>query len=286
MKVKTMTSNALLTNSKTVPEYVESINEHLTNATESWLRVAREFADAKTALSKSDFKELLKQTRFTSSTISKLIKIATSERVKKYEPKLALIDAWSTMHEITKLDDEQFKQFAAKYLSSDEPQYFKRSDVERMKRDPSAKPERKFDLAASIRVNLDAIDNSETLQPILSEIQQFVDSMSQNKLVSIDMIDIEDKVFKRVTEANEKLLNRELREAISEARKKLRKVVKDRKQKFPRKNRKKAFVARYALSEEEIFDKHVNPNDILEELSSERVRPEIVDPHFKKFSRT
>jgi hypothetical protein len=29
-----------------------------------------------------------------------------------------------------------------------------------------------------------------------------------------------------------------------------------------------------------------NPNDILEELSSERVRPEIVDPHFKKFSRT
>ena len=103
MKVKTMTSNALLTNSKTVPEYVESINEHLTNATESWLRVAREFTDAKTALSKSDFKELLKQTRFTSSTISKLIKIATSERVKKYEPKLALIDAWSTMHEITKL---------------------------------------------------------------------------------------------------------------------------------------------------------------------------------------
>jgi len=182
-----MNTVAIVTNSKTVPEYVESIKEHLTNATEAWVRVAREFADAKDALSKSDFDDLQNRTRVSYSTVCKLIKIATSERIKQNESKLALIDAWSTLHEIAKLDDEQFEQFAAEYLSSDEPVYFKRSDVERVKNADRTPATPKLPIFATIRANFDTPMSAEDKTALQHEIEKLVARFATSKFVEIEM---------------------------------------------------------------------------------------------------
>ena len=182
-----MSNIAVVLPAKSVNEYADVISSHLLTASKSWMGIACEFADAKATLDEDAFKELLKLTRFSYSTVCKLIKIATSERIKQYEPKLARIDAWSTLHEIVKLDDEKFEQFAAAHLSSDEPQFFERSDVERVKNADRTPAMPKMPVFATIRANFDMPMSADDKTALQHEIEKLVARFATSKFVEIEM---------------------------------------------------------------------------------------------------
>ena len=122
--------STLQSNQASVDEYADDIKSNLASASKSWMLVARKFAEAETVFEKFKFNQLLEQTRFDYSTVCRLIKITKSKRLMQYEEKLVLIDAWSTLHKLTTLDDKKFAEFANIYLENDEPMYFTRADVD------------------------------------------------------------------------------------------------------------------------------------------------------------
>ena len=182
-----MTNSVPVPNLKTVTEYADAISSHLKTASKSWMGIACEFADAKAALDEDAFNELLKLTHFSYSTVCKLVKIATNDRIKQYESKLALICAWSTLHEIAKLDDDKFEQFASAFLESDEPVYFKRSDVERVKNADRAPATPKLPIFATIRANFDTPMSAEDKTALQHEIEKLVARFATSKFVEIEM---------------------------------------------------------------------------------------------------
>src|SRR6478609_9678523 len=114
---------------KTVGHYVGRITPLIANHCLSGLAIAREFADADDSLPPKEFRALAKHFHLSYSTARKLVSVGKSDRIKQYEDKLVCIDAWSTLHEIEKLDATPFERFQAEFLSSNEPQPFMRADV-------------------------------------------------------------------------------------------------------------------------------------------------------------
>lgn len=106
---------------KTVAEFASEIFEHIQAANKNWYNVAKTFAEAREAYGAESikFKELIKITGFSKSKVSKLIKIATSERLRVHAEQLATIHSWGTLYEIDTLDEDQFQKLKQIYNLDD-----------------------------------------------------------------------------------------------------------------------------------------------------------------------
>jgi hypothetical protein len=100
------------------------------------------------------------------------VKVGRSDRIKQYESELACIEGWSTLHEMTKLDDAQFERFAEEYLSAEAPKPFMRADVQRFRPRIPAKPQ-DFSLLAAIEVDLNRLNEPEEIYAIKEMVEEF-----------------------------------------------------------------------------------------------------------------
>ena len=236
-----------------VSTFVESIEKELSYANKSWMIIASEFAKADEQLETDEFKDLLKKTRFGYSTVRKLIKIAKSDRIKNNSKALELIDAWSTLHEIVKLDDEKFKELSLAYLSSDSPQHFTRSDVERIKNGTRATFGKKFPIYGTVRIDMDSFSSWDDFELFKLEFEKLSDSLAKNRFIQIDVTNFEERLLKKMGNQQKKEMSKFERDLERRKKNRLREIVKLEKQKCPPKNRDEEFVKRWGLSDEDIF---------------------------------
>lgn len=263
-----MSLNGTIPETKCVNDYVTSIATHLKSSSKSWMGIAQDFAEAKDKLNKKEFKQLIVETRFSYSTVYKLIMIANSDRIKKYQDKLSRISAWSTLHEIVKLDEDKFAEFEKKYLSDSEPRYFQRSDVVHIKNGTCANQRSDFNVLATFKVNLKQID-PDGIEKIQKGVEKFAEKLSENELVQFEVNDLTEKLNSMMEEQASKELAAVEREAKRRQMKRLREVIKLEKSKLPRKDRLKAFVKKFGIAEEEILDPREDLNVMLVELDHE-----------------
>jgi hypothetical protein len=263
---------------KTVADYIRRLTPLIESHSQSALAIARELADAEASLSKKDYRVVLAHFRLSYSTACKRVKVGRSDRIKQYESKLACIDAWSTLHELTKLAPDQFEQFAAQYLSGDKPRNFMRADVERFKSGTCAKRE-PFSLLASIEVDLSRLQQDEDIDAIAEEVEQFARTLGARfPATRVRHTDLVARLDAKNEAEATKAMKDEVSRAVKAARKRLREVVAEEKAKG-----KVLFEKRWALSDEEIFSRSVNPNDMLDHFGHERVEPNLVDSEFDAY---
>lgn len=108
-------------NRKPVADFVTYIKQQLEISTNSWRLIAAALAEASDmyGVDSDAYKQLLKATNFSKSKASKLVAIATSQRLKTYENQLRCVQSWSTLYEVTTLDDAQFAELCAEYELED-----------------------------------------------------------------------------------------------------------------------------------------------------------------------
>ena len=142
-----------------------------------------------------------------------------SPRGKKHEDKLRSIDAWSTLHAIETLNDEQYEQFEAAHLSGEGPGSLTRADVERFKSGTRAKPSN-FSEVAVIKA-----DVSRTKPEDVAKIEQEVDALSK-RLEQFPAVLVENKgLAERLTVKREveldKTASKEQERAVRAVRRRL-----------------------------------------------------------------
>jgi len=104
-------------NTKPVDEFITYIKEKLEISIKNWRLIANALAEASEMYSvDSDaYRRLLKATNFSKSKAAKLVAIATSKRLKTYENQFRCVQSWSTLYEVTTLNDTQFTALREKY---------------------------------------------------------------------------------------------------------------------------------------------------------------------------
>jgi hypothetical protein len=100
------------------------------NAGHAWLEAVRVLETAERILSPRDFSSLREEFKWHYSTVRKFIKIALDPFLQRHEAKLACVDSWSVLHEITKLDEAGRDLFEAEYLSGRAARYITRRQVQ------------------------------------------------------------------------------------------------------------------------------------------------------------
>ena len=110
-----------LSNKKPVGEFVVFIQQQLEASTQSWRKIAEAFREASEmyGLDSNSYKELLKATNFHKSKVSKLIAIASNERLKQYLNQLSGVQSWAALYEVTTLTEEQFSALCEDYNLDD-----------------------------------------------------------------------------------------------------------------------------------------------------------------------
>ena len=96
-------------------EFSYIIKTELENSTISWKKIAQAFCDAgdQFGTDSDAFKSILKDTRFSLATATKLVKIAQSDRLKRHADVFSKVHAWTVLYAITTLTDEQFDRLLA-----------------------------------------------------------------------------------------------------------------------------------------------------------------------------
>jgi hypothetical protein len=104
-------------NQKPIQEFVAFIKDQLEISTQSWHKIAGAFHEASEmyGLDSEAYKGLLQDTGFHKSKASKLLAIASSERLKRYEVQLSCVHSWTTLYEVTTLSDGQFANLCSEY---------------------------------------------------------------------------------------------------------------------------------------------------------------------------
>jgi hypothetical protein len=265
---------------KSLADYIRRIDPLLERACHSGIAIAREFADADMSLNPKDFKALRRHYHLSYSTARKLVKVGKSDRIKSIEDKLACIDAWSTLHELTKLDENPFEQFAAQYLSGDKPRNFMRADVERFKSGTCAKRE-PFSLLAAIEVDLSRLQEDEDIYAIQKEVEQFARTLGARfPATGVRHTDLVARLDAKNEAEVTKAMKDDVNEAVKAARRRLREVVNEEIAKKSGPNKKAKFLKDWGLEWDEIFRSDINPNNMLDYFGHERVEPHIVDHEF------
>ena len=208
------------------------------------------------------------------------MKVGRSERIKQYEDKLVCIDAWSTLHELTKLNEHQFDRFKAKYLSDDEPKNFMRADVKRFKNGASVK-RAPFSLLAAIEVDVTRLNEPDDMLAIGEELTTLEQNLSRFAAVRVRRTDLTAKFEAKEHARAEKLSNQDAAAAVSKARRRLREVVQAEIAKEIGPNKKAKFFNHWGLEWDEIFSSNVNPNTRLQMFGYEPVDPALVDSQFE-----
>jgi hypothetical protein len=100
----------------------------------AWFEATRVLEAAEKVLSPRDFSSLAERFKWHYSTVRKFIKIARDPFLRKHEDKLACVDSWTVLHEITKLDEAERDLFEAEYLSGKAARYITRRQVKECRR--------------------------------------------------------------------------------------------------------------------------------------------------------
>jgi hypothetical protein len=113
LKKESKTMTIAKKNTASPDDIIASILTELKNQTASWRLIAMQFAIAYEQFgSDSDtFKKILKATDFTYSTAMKLKDIGSDARLD--DPAFEQVSAWTTLHQVTKLNDEQLETLKA-----------------------------------------------------------------------------------------------------------------------------------------------------------------------------
>ena len=131
----------------TLADFKRRIAACFNNAGHAWLEAVRVLEAAERVLSPRDFSSLREQFKWHYSTVRKFIKIARDPFVRKHEDKLACVDSWTVLHEITKLDEAGRDLFQATYLSGQAARYITRRQVKECRGVQSEKAHRMLVLA-------------------------------------------------------------------------------------------------------------------------------------------
>lgn len=187
-------TNIFIHNLKPVEEFVDIIRGNLKASTENWWKIALAFDEAREMYGSDSesFKSLLKRTSFSKAKVSKLISIATSDRLRKYAEKLSAVQSWGTLYAITTLNDEQFEKLAReKGLDNpaSPPAFIAQSEVEAIKKGKAEKSVMKNFL--TVQIDEDALAGGlvtgEDWEALMSLVNQIEAVTSYIKVRVVDL---------------------------------------------------------------------------------------------------
>jgi hypothetical protein len=266
-----------------VADFIDRLTPLVKEFCRSGIAIAREFAKAEAVLPPKQFGELCRHFHLSYSTGRKRANVGNSERIKEHEDKLRSIDAWSTLHAITTLNDEEFERFKAEHLSGDAPVSLMRADVERFKSGTCAKRSG-FSVVAVVELDVSRIELEDVFK-VEEELDDLSKRLSQFPAVHVAMKGLAERLAVKLQAENNKATKQEQEQAVKAARKRLREVIASKIARMPGPNRKAQWLKRTRYSwNEELFDPQLNPNIVLmEEFGEEPVEPQLVDAYFAKY---
>jgi len=215
MTVKHTTSEMAATidrnsNCKSVAEFVTYIKQQLEISNNSWRSIAAAFAEASDMYgSGSDaYRQLLIATNFSKSKASKLVAIATSKRLKTYEKPLRCVQSWSTLYEVTTLDDAQFALLVAQYFTfgANPCHVLTEASIKAFKRVETQKSP--FKRVAHIMIDEDALVAGEVSD---EDYELFQEALKKFETISAYFKVVESDIFDGQTSLFEKQLNLKMR---------------------------------------------------------------------------
>jgi hypothetical protein len=130
----------------------------------------------KKVLSPRDFSSLAERFKWHYSTVRKFIKIARDPFLRKHEAKLACVESWSVLHEITKLDDAGRNLFEAVYLSGGAARYITRRQVRECR---SEQPEQSNRVLVLASIEADAKLSEADLEGLSEEIWAIAERLNE-----------------------------------------------------------------------------------------------------------
>lgn len=258
-----------------ISAYTNRIYDLVENSSKSWMQIADVLLDAKTHLNKNEIKQFRKSIKFTYSTEQKLIKIAKCDRIKKYKDRLSRIESWGTLYQVTLLDDEQFAEFEKQFLSSSSPQYFKRSDVEKIRN--GEKERSSFRLLAKIAIDF-KMENRAKIIEIQEEFSSFLEKYKDNPILQCEMMDFEKQINGKIK--NEKDRERQKLKKIERRcqKRKIAESVKYFKKTLKFKNTKEVLEA-FNIDTVAYYENKIDLNEVIEAFGGEPIRyAEMFDP--------
>jgi hypothetical protein len=170
-----------ISNQKTVTEFADYIRTCYQSINKNWLQIAEAFAEAKEMFGSgsSSFKQLAKTTRFSESSISKLISVVNSKRLKEYAVQFSSVQSWPTLYAISTLNEDQFELFKKHFSIDENPDtapFITQSDVNRFRKEQTEKS--LFRGYAVVQVDDEAVkggllsgDEYSTLQQLLEKME-------------------------------------------------------------------------------------------------------------------
>ena len=206
------------TNTRPVAEFITYIKQQLEISTTSWKLIADALAEASEmyGVDSDSYRRLLKATNFSKSKASKLVTIATSKRLKKHENQLRCVQSWSTLYEVTTLDDAQFAALSAEYelADTDSCPVLTESKVSAFKRVKAEKSA--YKRIAFICVDEDALKgglvNGSEYEALTDTLKQLSEISPYFKIVESDIFDNDSSLYQKklsmkVTALTHKKLN-------------------------------------------------------------------------------
>lgn len=189
-----------IANVKSVDEFASYIRTRFQLVNKNWWEIAAAFAEAREMFgteSKS-FKTLREITRFSESTITKLISIVSSERLKKYAVQLSSVQSWGTLYAISSLTEEQFEALKKNY-KLDDPQtvapFMTQTDVSKFKKQVVERSV--FRGYAVIQVDDQAVKGSlltgvefEQLQRLLTKIESLSSYIAVKRVLNEEKLEL------------------------------------------------------------------------------------------------
>jgi hypothetical protein len=97
---------------KDIAERVRKVKSLVRKSADAWLEAAKEVATAKGDLTRLAFERFCTDAGFTKSVADKLIRIGKCDRLYQREAgkHIGAIDGWSTLYEVSKLEDHQITE--------------------------------------------------------------------------------------------------------------------------------------------------------------------------------
>jgi hypothetical protein len=112
---KTTASELDFTEIQDIESRVTRVKKMLNNSSVIWLQIAKEFVEAKVKLRQLGYERFVNDSGFTKSVADKLICIGKCKRLYDDQAKeiVGVIDGWTTLYEVTKLNDSQIDDLFA-----------------------------------------------------------------------------------------------------------------------------------------------------------------------------
>lgn len=235
--------------------YAKEIKSSWSKCVEGIIETGYLLSEAKTKLSKNDYKRFRTTINFSTRTINRLLKINEDNRIKTHVSHLP--PSWGTLYELTTLDDKTF-QVAVKEKKI-HPE-MKRSDVSKLKKTPVTSGEEehepsKQNFDGSIKACVVYVD-----EKMMSSLDDILD-----KIKNINGIQLDESPFDRYQKKQQDQFSRDLKSAQRKGRRIALQVILDyRKEKIKKDNK----------------ENYLKGNTEIEELLKEqRIRDLVNNPY-------